>query len=143
MSENPYEPSSASLQQHDVELLVPKDIDKKIAGGWVAGLISIAISLVFIGISFFGPTIAGMNANALVDVTLMAGLAYGVFRKSRICAVLLFLMFLAEKIYAFVATGTVSGIVTSLLFLWFFFQAVIGTFQFHRWKKENAQSPSA
>jgi hypothetical protein len=137
MSTNPYEAPKANLELSDAELEVPDDIAKKIKNGWMAGLVSVAITLVFILISLFGTSILGIDAWAFLDVAVMAGLSFGVFKKSRTCAVLLLGFFLLNKVIMWMESGSATGLPLTLIFFWFFIQSVIGTFQYHRWKRDT------
>jgi serine/threonine-protein kinase len=137
MSTNPYKPTTTNLDVVEPELAVPEDIAKLIKSGWIAGLISIGITMIFILLSIFGTSIMGINAWGLIDVGLMAGLTYGVYRKSRTCAVLLLAFFVLSKIAMWVQAGSPSGWIMALIFAWYFFQGASGTFQYHRWKRDT------
>ena len=137
---NPYKAPTAKLDLEEPDLDVPPKIAMKIKVAWIAGLISAGITLVFVGMALMGKPVLGVDAWALVDVALMAGLSFGVFRKSRTCAILLLALFALNKILMFEQTGTVTGLPLTLVFLYLFIQGVVGTFQFHRWKRENASA---
>lgn len=134
MIRNPYEPPTTNVEVIEPELVVPPEIASKIRNSWVAGLLSIAFTILFVIISFFGTSILGIDEWALIDAAFMAGLCYGVYKKSRTCAILLLAFFGFSKAVMWVDSGSVSGLPMTLVFLWFFFQGVVGTFQFHRWK---------
>jgi serine/threonine-protein kinase len=138
MSINPYKAPTADLDVAKQELIVPQEIAKKIKNGWVAGLVSVVITTIFILISLAGTSIAGMSAWAPFDFALMSGLSYGVFKKSRTCAVLLLAFFALNKALILVGAGSATSVGLALVFLWFFYQGVVGTFQFHRWKRDTA-----
>ena len=138
---NPYKAPTAKLDVEELELEVPPEIAKKIKGAWIAGLVSAGITLVFVCLALMGTSLLGVDAWALVDVALMAALSYGVFRKSRTCAILLLALFALNKILMLVEAGTVSGLPLTLVFFYFFIQGVVGTFQFHRWRRESAPAP--
>ena len=137
MSTNPYKPTTANLDQVEPDLAVPEDIAKKIKSGWVAGLVSISFTMVFILWSFFGTEIMGINAWGLIDVALMGGLTFGVYKKSRTCAVLLLAFFVIGKIYMWVEAGSPNGVIMAAIFAWYFFQGASGTFLYHRWKRDT------
>ena len=140
MSINPYEVTKANLEITQPEVSVPPEIAKKIKNGWVAGAVSVAFTVVLVVISLVGTPLLGLDAWAFLDVALMSGLSYGVFRKSRTCAIVLLLFFAANKVIMWVEVGAASGLPLALVFIWFFCQGIVGTFQFHRWKRslENA-----
>src|SRR4051812_6474798 len=62
----------------------------------VAGVTLFVVVLGLAGVTTFSSL--GLDIWALVDVVLVAGLAYGIYRKSRICAVVMFVYFVGSKI---------------------------------------------
>ncbi len=142
MSINPYKAPTADLEVAEPGLIVPQEIARKIKSGWVTGLVSVVITTISILISLAGTSIAGIDAWALFDVALVAGFSYGVFKKSRICAVLLLAFFTLNKVLMWIAAGSTTGLLLALVFFWLFFQGALGTFQFHRWKR-NAGLPAS
>jgi hypothetical protein len=105
---------------------------KKIKSAWIAGLISASLTLVFVLIALAGKSFLGIDAWGLIDVVVMAGLSYGVFRRSRTCALFLLGFFLLNKLLMWSEAETASGVPMALVVLWFFGQGIIGTFQYHR-----------
>ena len=77
------------------------------------------------------------NLWALIDVGLIYGLAFGIYKKSRTCATIMFIYFLLSKIWIISQTGKPSGIIISILFLVLYFQAMTATFQYHNWKADR------
>jgi hypothetical protein len=137
MSTNPYKPPTANLEVREYELEPPDQIANKIKGAWIAGIATTTLSLGLVLFSVFGTPVMGMNAWGFFDVALLAGLTYGVFRRSRTCAILLFAFFLLNKILMFMQSGSLAGTPLAVLVLLFFGRGIVGTFQFHRWKSEN------
>lgn len=130
MDKSPYESPDATLE--DVaDIQVPAEIMKKIKNAWIAGIISISITLGLILISISGTSIMGINYTGFVDVVFMCIFTFGIYKNSRTCAVLMLLLFLANKIIMFIEAGTASGVPLALVFLWYYTQGVIGTFQYH------------
>lgn len=72
-----------------------------------------------------------------IDVALVAGLSFGVWKRSRASAICLFVYFVASKIIIFVETGQASQIVMSVIFLYFFGRAALGAFAWHRIRREQ------
>ena len=142
MSTNPYKPPTVNVDQVEPELRVPDNIARMIKSGWVAGLVSIGVTSILILYSLFGTSILGINAWALIDVGLMAGLTYGVYRKSRTCAVLLLAFFVLSKVMMWVQEGSPRGWILALIFAWYFFQGASGTFLYHRWKRDTQGPPA-
>ena len=133
--DNPYKAPEAPLEVQVVEEPDEK-VAKKIKNAWVAGVISASITVVFILISLAGTSLGGINAWSFFDVAVILALSYGIYRKSRTCAVLLFLVFLANKLIMWAGAGNVSGFPLALVFLYFFAQGIMGTFQYHK-AREN------
>ena len=108
--------------------------------GWVAGLISGGITLIIWSLAALdAPALANqldLDVWSFVNVILIFGLAYGVYCKSRTCAVIMFLKFFAAAVYNYklvtVDVGSFVGFsVAILIFGYFFGQAVRGTFVYH------------
>ena len=138
LTENVYAAPEAPLAEQDIH--VPDEILKKIKAGWVAALISAAMTLAVTLIAMAGTDIAGFSAWQLIDVGLILGLAFGIYKKSRTCAVIMLLYFAAGKIMAVMESGKPTGIVMGLVFTIFFWKAVAGTFAYHAFKKEAASA---
>jgi serine/threonine-protein kinase len=122
------EPSRAAL-----------DALKRIRRAAVAGVVSTVLTL---GLTLLGMTahrVGGYTSANFLDVALMAGLTFGVWRRSRVCAFLLLLYFIASKGLQFFAPGSpMPGggmIVTTGLFLWYYFNGAIGTLDWHRQRR--------
>jgi hypothetical protein len=104
---------------------------RKIENTWIASLISAGITLLFVMYSFSGNAIAGIDAWALLDIGAIVGFGYGVHRRSRTCAILLFMLFVIEKLLMFSTGNTAAGIGGAIIFGWLFFQGILGTFRYH------------
>ena len=143
MSDNPYRTPEAALDQPAPQIDIPEEITKKIKNCWIAGLISIAITLVFTLIAISGTNILGLNAWSFIDVAILAALTFGVYKKSRVCATLLLVFFVVNKVIMWMEAGTPSGLPMAIVFFWFFGQGVVGTFQFHKLKNQQTQNTPA
>lgn len=117
---------------------------KAINTGAIAALVSASITLIIMLVAMGS---RGANETLdyfndiwiLVDIAMILALAFFIWRKSRIAAVLMFVYFLVSKITISLENGKVSGIFLSVIFLWFFFQAVRGAFTWHN--LEKAENP--
>ena len=132
MTDNPYRPPSVSVERAEDPVAIPDKILKRIRNGWLAGVVSTAITVVFTVISMLGSRILDLDAYAFIDVAIMLGLSYGVYRKSRVCALLMFAFFTLNKLIMWTNAGTPTGLPLSLVFFFMFGQGVVGTFQYHR-----------
>ena len=109
---------------------------------WIAGVISAAMSLVVALLPLFRVSVLGFNQSGMVlnilGALFVGALALGIWRKSRVCAVVLFGYFLFWKIVFIVQYGFIlSGLWTGFIFLYFFLQGILGTFSWHSLKKQQ------
>jgi len=137
-SQNPYKAPATNVNFVEVEAELPEDVAKKIKAGWIAGAVSAGITLAIVLISISGTTIMGIDTWSLIDVAVMAGLSFGVYRKSRTCAILLLALFALNKILMWKESGSLAGWPMALAFFACFIMGVQGTFQYHSWKKANS-----
>lgn len=120
---------------------VPSEIGKQIKSAWVAACISGGLTLIATLFAMAGFNILGLGAWNLLDVALIFGLAFGIYKKSRVCAVLMLVYYLASKIFEMVETEKATGLVVALFFSYFFWQGVRGTFAHHKLKPALAAVP--
>lgn len=132
MTNNPYQPPQAAVERSPVPVDVPEDIAKKIRNCWVAGLISIAVTLIFMLVAIGGVNPLGMSIWSIADIVVMSALTFGVYKKSRVCAILLLSQFLLNKVIMWSQSGQASGLPLALVFIWFYAQGVLGTFQYRK-----------
>ncbi|MBO9717596.1 MAG: hypothetical protein J7507_12495 [Pseudoxanthomonas sp.] len=127
---NPYSApvTTSGIQVRDV----PEEILKKIKHAWVAAVVSGCITLVVTLIAMSGTDILGFSAWELIDVALIFGLAFGIYKKSRTCAVVMFVYFIISKILITIQAGHATGIPLALVFGYCFWQGIAGTFAYHR-----------
>jgi len=137
MNDQPYEPAPdpsgtpPPLPPDTLRELATKEALRKIKTGWVAGIISGVITLAVTLLSMTGTRLFGFNAWALFDVALIFGLTFGIYRKSRVCAVVMLVYFVLSKIYLWTISPSFIGLLVSLIFLFCYVQGVIGTFRYH------------
>jgi hypothetical protein len=106
-----------------------KKANTAIKGAWIAGIVSGSITLICVIGGFLG-----MDSYSLVDVLLAYGLSYGIYRKSRICAMALLIYFVICKIYILIyGRGTNPlGILVGLLLTFFYAYGAYGTFLYNK-----------
>ena len=130
---NPYTAPGAQIAEPEKEAIeVPSEILKKIRQAWIAALFTAGITVVVIVISIAGEPILVYTAWEFFDVALVLGLGFGIYKKSRTCAVLMLVYFVASKILIMVETGKPAGLFMGLLFAFFYWQGVSGTFAYHK-----------
>ena len=74
------------------------------------------------------------NLLSLVDAFIIFSLAYGIHKKSPLCAVLMFEYFLLSKVFnASISSHIPTGaLIVGIPFLYFLFQGITGTFAHHK-----------
>lgn len=137
MDKSVYSTPKSDLDVHQ-PVSVPEEISKKIKNGWIAACVSGTLTLVITLLSFVGDAFSEIvDVWTFIDVVLIFALACGIYKKSRFAATCMFVYFLASKIWMVYATGSASGIYLGLVFLYFYFMAMLGTFQYHSYLKEQ------
>ncbi len=109
--------------------------EKHIKRAWIAGAVSGTLTLVFSLIGTYNDDFRykyGIDNWSLLDVAIIVGLTYGIYRKNRFSALALLIYFVGSKLILVASTGQFSGGFLSLLFAWFFFQGAKATFQIHK-----------
>lgn len=126
------EKNSSITKAAEIKNISPIDIAlKDIKNAWIAGLISIGITITFTLISMSGTDVIGLDASAFIDVFQMIIFTFGIYKKSRTCAILMLALFIFNKILMWQYAGVGSGLPLALVFLWYYSKGVIGTFQYH------------
>lgn len=79
----------------------------------------------------------------LYDVIIILLLAFGIYKKSRVCAIAMLIYFILGKIFQFQEYASYgidtppSTYLVAVVFIYFYFQAVRGTIAFHKINKKN------
>ena len=129
---NPYAAPRAQVQSGDGEPAISIDVLKKIRNAWIAGLVSGGITLAVTLLAVAGMSVLGYSAVELIDVALVFGLTFGIYKKSRTCAVLMLVYFVISKVILMTEMRSASPMIVGLVFLYFYAMGVVGTFQYHR-----------
>jgi len=105
-----------------------------IRNAWIAGIISGTLTLI---LSLIGAL--GFDLWNLSDAFLMFGLTFGIYKKNRACAIILFIYFVGDKIFALLQSpaSAATGIPMAIVFGYFFFQGIRGTFAYHKIAKTD------
>ncbi|MBL8277757.1 MAG: hypothetical protein JNL93_13735 [Pelomonas sp.] len=133
---NPYAAPTAAVA--DPVPSIPPDIAKKIKSAWVAGCISGAVTLAVTLLAMAGTQTMGFSAWSLLDVALIFGLSFGIYKKSRTCAVVMLVYFVTSKIILMMEARAASGLLVALVFGYFYVQGILGIFAFHKFKAAQA-----
>src|SRR5512137_1150006 len=83
-------PKGAPMDQEQAE--------KAIKNAWTAGIISGVLTLIVTIAAMAGYSILGFSALNLLDVAVIGGLTFGIYRKSRTCAVIMLIYFMGSKL---------------------------------------------
>lgn len=78
----------------------------------------------------------------LGDIAVVLGLAYGIYRFSRTCAVIMCIYYLAVFILMIHSTG-ITFLILRGIFLYYFARGAQATFEYHRLKSTNAKLEEA
>jgi hypothetical protein len=143
---NPYESPAAVIAETRLPLErdVPEEISRPIKHGWVAACVSCGVTLIATLIALSGDSAGNTDAAwNLVDVALIAGLAFGIYKRSRTAATIMLVYFVLSKVLIMMGTGMPSGLVLGLLFAIFYFRAMTATFRYHRFLREWKRNPPA
>jgi hypothetical protein len=118
----------------DIELAEKATRQGAIAGFFVAGLTLFIVSIAVLGQG--GELFQSWNDPFnYLDVAIAAGLSVGVLKRSRTAAIILFCYYFLSQILLFAETGRPTGLVLSIVFLFFFGKAIRGTFAYHNIRK--------
>lgn len=112
---------------------------RRMRNAWIAGFISAGISLIVALSSFSGSGAeaqrswtTGQFAFVLTEAGLTAALSYGIVKRFRAAAVLLFFCFFIIKVTAYsMGFGKLPALPLQLLFGYLFFQGMRGALTFH------------
>ncbi len=113
---------------------------KRIRTAWIAGIVCGIATLIVSVMSAMGTYIAGFSAWNLIDAILVFGLTFGIYRKSRVCAVIMFAYYVINEMSMWAELdiiGILAGLPVATLIGYCFFQGVRGTFAYHRMVKPN------
>ena len=95
---------------------------------------------------FMGDLFQSDDAWNIVGAAFVCGMGFGIYKKSRVCAVLLFVLYLSSSILMLHTQDDIaSKELVRIVFLYFFARGVIGTFAYHHYIKkttfQNKESP--
>lgn len=109
---------------------------KCIRSAWRLAIVCslIALIAIILMVSNFG--FSELILYALIYIILELGLAFGVYKKSRICAVILFICFILSNICMLSNSRiNIVGLIISVAFATCYFQGIRGTIYYHKNKK--------
>jgi len=107
----------------------------------ISGTVSIGVVLVAIFNNSNGALALWNDPSNFFGIILIFGCAYGIYKQSRVSAIILFIYFILSKAVIGIETGRIalSSISVVLVFLYFYGRAIQRAFVFH--KLEKAENP--
>lgn len=142
MPENPYAaPHAQSAQTVARPAKAPDTILRKIAAGWIVASLMALINFALGVRAFLGEDVFEGIAYG-VGTLLVAGLAYGTYRKSRIAACLQLALYVLLRI-GYLMEGSANGLGIAVMIALAYLSAARGTFQYHRWLQQERRFPSS
>lgn len=99
--------------------------EKAIRNASIAGIISGVITLIVTLLSITGVNMLDFNLWNMLDVFLIFGLTFGIYKKSRICAISMFVYFIGNRLLFFSSFGfSIVGLPVAILIGYFYFQGI-------------------
>ena len=114
-----------------------EEANSGIKDAWVAGLISVGATMV-ITLSYIAGLDNGIGWGHIAPITLLdmiitAVLSFGIYKKSRVSAIMLFVYFIYMRIIMpWMSEQVLVGVPFALIFLYFMFKGVRGTLAYHK-----------
>ena len=129
-------PLVIQLMGRNIPISKAEDAEKKIKLAWQGGVAQGIIASVFIlfalaGYDFFIKLGVVTDISAFLDVCLIFGLSFGIYKKSRIAAVVMLIFYVLSQAWAAIEFKRIPGIL-SWLFLISYVSGVQGTFAYHK-----------
>ncbi len=114
---------------------------------WIAAVVvatwTLAIALLAV-LSNNMSTFSGLvDETTFFQVPIAYALAFGIYRKSRTCSVLMLAMFILGQVVARLQIWSISGILVPLIFVYLFAQGVRGTFAYQKAAATPAPGPTS
>ncbi len=109
-----------------------QDANKAIKDAWVAGLITVIATIALTFIYASGPGFAHVALWNWVDILVLAGLSYGIYRKSSLCAAIMLVYYLGSKAILWTDERAFIGVPIALIFAYFFWRGIQGTRAYHQ-----------
>lgn len=123
------------LHERNTTTYLLKEAEAKIKWAWQAGIVSGTWTLILVLLSLAGYGFTGLiDASALIDVCLVFGLSFGIYKKSRVAAVIMLVYFLLSKAWIVIGLKIFPGVI-SWFFLILFLGGVQGTFTYRKLSK--------
>lgn len=103
----------------------------------VTAAITLVVTLIALASNDEGRLATWNDPFIFFDVVLVCVCAFGIYKKSRAAALIMFFYFIFSKIVMWAELGKPSAIIMSLVFIYLYGKAVQGTFAFHKIEKQE------
>lgn len=104
--------------------------ENAIKTAWMFGIFSGVLTLIITILCMVGIVNWDFDISSLADVALIWGLTFGVYKKSRVCAIVLFIYFMISKIIMMIDHP--GGVGSMVIFGMIYFQGIRGTIYYHK-----------
>lgn len=111
-----------------------EEANKTIKDATIVGIITISITIILTLVYVKGVSISYITLWNAVDIPILIGLTYGIYRKSRVSALSMLIYFMAGKIMLWVDERVFIGLPLALVFAYFFWRGFQGTLAYHQYK---------
>ena len=116
------------------------DAHKSVKQAAIAAFVSAGITLLLVLLALQSDADDALNILNdpfnFIDIALAIGCGIGLLRYSRAAAVTIFTHFIFSKIFISIELGRPAGIGIALIFLYFFWKGIRGSFAYHRLRHE-------
>ena len=116
---------------------------KHIRNAWIAGIFASVITIISVALEITGVYSFVDNSTdgaifGLIDVAVITSLTFGIYKKSRFAAIIMFVYFVTSKLMM-LQDVSVSGtfVIPALILGYYFFQGIRGTLTSHKIKMEK------
>ena len=128
--------------KEQLKLETPETCLAAIKNGWVAGIISITLTLIIMLVGIYSNSENETlnyyaDPNLILDIILMVVMVFFIYRKSRIAATCMFLYFIVSKYIQWTDLGEIQGVPIALIFTLLYFNAMRGTYIWHSKYKDT------
>jgi hypothetical protein len=124
-------PDLETTDLHAARTTQLKEANKKIKIAWITGCFCGGLNLI-VALSSNVPVM-------LIDVFLYFGLSFGIYKKNKICAVIMFVYFILSKILTIeLLTRNAFAPIVAASIAYFFFQGIKGTFAYDQITKTHS-----
>lgn len=103
----------------------------------ISGVVTFIITLIAITSDSEGVMSIWNDSLIFFDVGFIFLCAFGMYKKSRLAAVVIFFYFIVAKIIISIELNSVKGVSVALILLYFYGRAIQGSYVFHNLEKKN------